>query len=120
MIDIAELAKRVHDQAVMFGWHDPPQTEDDFIERMCNNLHDEVCELHEAWRNNQLRKLCDKAERMRQVGIEPLTCLEEELADIVIRTLENAVCLGVDIEAAIVSKDAYNRHRAWRHGGKRS
>lgn len=117
---INAIALTVHKLAWEKGWHDEHESEDAFVERMCNNLHDEVSELHEAWRNNRLRELCDKAEAMQALGIDPLTCLEEELADIVIRALDNAKRLGVDIFSAVSRKHAFNRNRAHRHGGKRS
>lgn len=115
-----DWAKAVHELAREKGWHSSAEPEDAFVERACNNLHDEVSELHEAWRNNQLRHLCDKAVKMQEAGIEPLTCLEEELADIVIRVLDNAEKLGVDIERAVERKHRFNKTRLIRHGGKKS
>jgi len=120
MLDIKIIAKEIHARAVEKGWYDKSQDEDSFIERMCNNLHDEVSELHEAWRNNGLRSLCDKTGAMMEMGIEPLTNLEEELADIIIRVLDNAEYLEVDIEKAVISKHAFNHTRKTRHGGKKS
>jgi NTP pyrophosphatase (non-canonical NTP hydrolase) len=113
-------AEAVHTLAKSKGWHDPPQTEDAFVERICNNLHDEVSELHEAWRNGKLHSDCDKADKMIAAGLGTMTYLEEELADIIIRTLDNAVELGVDIERAVERKHAFNATREQRHGGKRS
>jgi hypothetical protein len=55
---------------------------------------------------------CDKATSDR------LTCAEEELADIIIRAMDTAVALGVDIGRAIEIKSRYNESRAYRHGGK--
>ncbi len=43
----------------------------------------------------------------------------EELADIVIRVLDLAGGLGVDLDTAIATKLAKNRLRSFRHGGKR-
>jgi NTP pyrophosphatase (non-canonical NTP hydrolase) len=115
-----QVADEVHKLAWDKGWHNEQETEDQFVERACNNLHDEVSELHESWRNNRLRALCDKADGMAELGLTPLTCVEEELADIVIRALDNARKLGVDIQRAVETKHAYNAHRTYRHGGKRS
>ena len=110
------------------GWYDgqplPGQLseaeESAFVERTCNNMHDEVSELHEAWRNGVLHGLCDKERAMKDAGIYPLTCIEEELADIVIRALDSAAFLGVDIGSAIKRKHQFNATRAHRHGGKKS
>ena len=119
-MEIKEMAKLVYDLATEKGWHDRLQTEDEYIERCCNNLHDEVSELHTSWRNNELNELCDKAEKMREAGIEPLTNKEEEFADIVIRVMDDCMELGVDLESAIIRKHAFNKTRPHRHGGKRS
>ena len=114
------LANKLHESAVAKGWYENSQDEDAFVERMCNNLHDEISELHEAWRNGKLREPCDKAKKMFDAGLPVLSCLEEELADIIIRTLDNAAYLSVNIDRAVETKDAYNHHRAYRHGGKKS
>lgn len=82
------------------------------------NIHGEVSELWEAYRTEKLNEPCDKADKMEAVGLCPLTCLEEELADIVIRALDTAVDNGVDIEEAVRIKNAFNRTREKRHGGK--
>lgn len=120
MGELNAIARDVHGLAWSKGWHDKNEGKDEFVERMCNNLHDEVSELHTAWRNNELRKPCDKAAKMEAMGLPSLTYLEEELADIVIRTFDNAEKLGVDIERAIAIKHKFNKTRPRRHGGKKS
>lgn len=120
MNTLNEIADAVHKMAWEKGWHSHEEPEDAFLERACNNLHDEISELHEAWRNNVLRSPCDKADKMAQLGIVPLTCIEEEMADIVIRVLDNARKLGVDIQSAIERKHSFNASRPQRHGGKKS
>jgi NTP pyrophosphatase (non-canonical NTP hydrolase) len=115
-----KIADAVHELAWKKGWHSDSETEDAFIERACNNLHNEVSELHEAWRNNELHEPCDKRNDMELAGISPLTFIEEEFADIIIRVLDNCRKLKVDIQSAVERKHAYNATRAQRHGGKRS
>lgn len=84
----------------------------------CANLHGEVSELWEAYRTRKLDQPCDKAAGMEKLGETPLTCAEEELADVVIRALDTAADLKIDIGRAIMVKDWYNQHRAHRNGGK--
>jgi NTP pyrophosphatase (non-canonical NTP hydrolase) len=120
MKTLNEIADAVHSLAWEKGWHSESEGEDAFVERACNNLHDEVCELHEAWRNNNLHSLCDKSEKMVDARIDPLTCAEEEFADIIIRVLDNCRKLKIDIQSAVERKHEYNKSRTLRHGGKRS
>lgn len=105
-----ELAAELHAIAASKGWHDPPPSMSDFAA----NIHGEVSELFEAYRADGLAWPCDKAEKMS----EPLTCLEEEVADILIRTLDMAAALGVDVDRAVRVKTAFNRGRGYRHGNK--
>lgn len=114
------IADAVYANACDKGFHPKSETRHQFIEQMSNNLHDEVSELHEAHRNGHLDDPCDKAEGMVELGLQPLTCLEEELADIVIRALDNARHLKVDIARAVDVKHAFNKTRPFRHGGKQS
>ncbi len=65
-------------------------------------IHSEVSEALEAFRKNDLANF------------------GEELADIIIRVLDCAPGLGVDIELQINGKLAVNRKREWRHGNKRA
>jgi len=118
--NLNKLAKAICVNAHNKGFYNKPETEDQYIERACNNLHDEVSELHTAWRNNELRYKCTKGFIMEDMGLRPLTNLEEELADIIIRALDNAYHLGVDIEEAVLTKMKFNMSRPYRHGQKRS
>ena len=65
------------------------------------NFHGEASELWEAARAGKLSEPCDKADKMAALGIEPLTCLEEELADMIIRVLDIGDVFGVDIDDAV-------------------
>lgn len=117
-LELNDFMQHIHQNAKDKGWYKNVPFEQMFS-NMCNNLHDEVSELHEAWRNNKLNELCDKAEGMTAMGLTPLTCAEEELADILIRVLDDCKALGIDPEHACRTKHAYNAGRPERHGGKR-
>ena len=93
---IAAWQKRIHENAVNHGWW---ETTRPTPELLCL-IHSEVSEALEAYReaNTDL--------------------LAEELADVVIRTLDMAAGLGIDLQAQILAKHRKNKTRPWRHGGK--
>lgn len=64
-------------------------------------IHSEVSEALEEFR---------KDHRLEQFG--------EELADILIRTIELGAGLGIDLDAAVAAKLEKNRGRGQRHGGR--
>jgi NTP pyrophosphatase (non-canonical NTP hydrolase) len=78
-------------------------------ERLCL-IHSEVSEALEAYRDgdNDLRF----TEGGKPEGIP------SELADIVIRVADMAAYLGIDLDAAIKAKMAYNATRPHKHGRK--
>jgi NTP pyrophosphatase (non-canonical NTP hydrolase) len=110
-----ELATKVYQIALDLGFH--TSKEPNFGNYIAN-LHSEVSELWEAWRKGKLNEPCDKAQKMVELGLEPLTCMEEEIADIVIRALDTAKEFKVDIDRAVHIKSEYNKHRPHRNGGK--
>lgn len=118
------FSKFCYNEAKDRGFHESgpiaPPYHDDKIQSFTANLHEEISEFHSAWRNKQLDKPCDKAAKMAEHKIPVLTCAEEELADIVIRAMDTAATMGIDIERAIRGKILYNRTRAHRNGGRLS
>lgn len=107
---LREMAQVVYDNACKKGFHDG----DVVVGDHCSNLHGEVSELWEAYRLDRLRKPCDKNTP------EPLTCAEEELADILIRVLDISCDLGIDIARAVRVKHMYNTNRPYKHGNKKA
>lgn len=112
-----QIADAVHENARNHGFHDDPNLEL-FLERHLNLLHDEISELHDAIRSGKAHNLCDKANKMKDLGLIPVTNLEEEYADIVIRVLDQCRRLGIDIARAVATKHAYNVTRPHMHGKK--
>jgi NTP pyrophosphatase (non-canonical NTP hydrolase) len=117
-LELNSMRDAVHELAREKGWYDDPETDGQFITRAVANLHSEVSELWEAYRGNKLDAPCDKADKMIAAGIDPLTCKEEELADIIIRALDDAARLNVNIARAVCLKHHFNKTRDTRHGGK--
>lgn len=89
-----EWGKSIHNNAVDHGWWDNGRD----IPTMLCLIHSEVSEALEAYRND-----------------EPIG---EELADVIIRTLDMAIGLGIDIGKEVSDKHEYNKGRPYKHGGK--
>jgi NTP pyrophosphatase (non-canonical NTP hydrolase) len=105
-MDLNTWRDEVHDLAREKGWYDHERK----IPELCMLITCECAELVEAYRKGQLQEPCDKP--------IDLTCIEEEIADILIRTLDMAGAFGVDVVHAIATKHNYNIDRPKRHGGK--
>lgn len=114
--NLSELAQVIHKNACEHGFHPPEQNIGDWLAHMCCNKHAEVTELYDAWRSGKLHEDCDKAPKMRALGMKGLTCAEEELADIIIRAIDEAARLGIDIAQAVAVKHVFNTTRPFKHG----
>ena len=64
-------------------------------------IHSEASEALEGFRHDNFDNFC------------------EELADIIIRVLDCASGLGIDMDTAVFVKLEQNKKRGFRHGGKR-
>ena len=109
---INDVAEEMYTIAKRSGFHEKHvkgQVPEDFG-AWCMNLVGEVAELWEAFRKGTLGAQCDKKCK--------LTCAEEELADVVIRAMDTAQQLGVNLGRAVARKAAYNRTMPYRHGDK--
>lgn len=98
-----QLAKEINEVNRNNGWNvlEPSQWSDAYkIPAILALIHSEVSEALEAFRIGDRENF------------------EEELADVIIRVLDCAGGLDLDMEAAVASKIEKNRSRGYRHGGK--
>ena len=73
-------------------------------------IHSEASEALESFRNHEPLSWTDETGKPQGIA--------SEYADILIRIGHYAKELGIDLEAEVQRKLAYNRTRPYRHGGK--
>lgn len=132
-MNINELAKEVHENAVKHGrWEKPPT----LPEALCL-IHAELSEALEEYRDGnplvygtcalaaedcRFYEICDNVGHPDAKGEKEGSCKPEgiavELADVILRTLDLMAALGVDVDAVVMAKHRYNLGREYRHGGK--
>jgi NTP pyrophosphatase (non-canonical NTP hydrolase) len=77
-------------------------------------MHSELSEALEALRHGN-----KQSEKLKDWMGGHLSDVEEELADLVIRVMDYAEAMDLDIAQAIIAKAAYNMTRSHKHGGKK-
>jgi NTP pyrophosphatase (non-canonical NTP hydrolase) len=101
---LGEMAQEIIAINTANGWNclKPEQWKDTYkVPAILALIHSEASEALEAFRKDDKENFI------------------EELADVVIRVLDCAGGLGVDLDKAIAAKLEKNRHRGFKHGGKR-
>lgn len=106
---IAEMQAKAFANATEKGWHDRPRSA---LESLAL-IHSEVSEAVEACRDPHH----PLTEIWLGYGGKP-EGLGAELADVVIRIGDLCGEMGIDLEAAVAQKMAFNATRPKRHGGK--
>lgn len=127
-MDFKEIQKKVFETARDKGWWDECLSNEPFVVMGAENrevsrekvekvipekialIHSEISEALESYRNY---KLLSYNEGGKPEGF-PV-----ELADAVIRIMDLCGAMGIDLEAEILKKAAYNETRSFKHGGKR-
>ena len=106
---IAQLQARIHRNAVSKGFWG--NGKDNIPEKLAL-IHSEVSEALEEYRKGRMAMYW-KGKKCKPEGF-PV-----ELADIIIRCLDLAEHLDINIETAIDHKMRYNAGRSYMHGGKK-
>ncbi|MGI6155716.1 MAG: hypothetical protein ACOYEB_07195 [Enterococcus lemanii] len=99
------IAKEIHDNALAHGWWDEPR-EFGTVLMLCTS---ELSEALEADRNGE-PMIWDNNGKPDGVAVE--------MADCIIRILDWAGSVGVDMEQIILAKHEYNKTRPYKHGKK--
>jgi hypothetical protein len=109
---LRELVRMAHQNAESKGWW---EGEDHNIPERLALIHSEISEALEAFRDSDgdgdLQCVSYNGDKPEGFPIE--------LADAVLRIADLCGYLGIDFEAAVETKHAYNLTRSRRHGGRR-
>ncbi len=122
-MSLNELAAKCHAMSIEKGWYKEPR---DFPE-LAVLLHSEISEALEDYRagHDVTETWYEPTSWWRRLwawflGKNRKPCgIPSELADIQIRLSDMCGYFGIDLDAAVAEKMAYNAGRAYRHGGKR-
>lgn len=123
MSTIREMQRKIHALAVEKGWHeDRDISNPHVVASMLCLIHSEVSEALECVRDGEI-EISYKYHSGEEYHVTPtekhkLVGFPSELADVVIRCLDLAEAMGIDLQAVIDQKHAFNKTRAHRHGGK--
>lgn len=99
LLKFGELQKQVHKNAVDKGFWALTHPADLILPTKLALVHSEVSEALEALREGK-----------------PVEAFEEELADIIIRVMDIAEFMGIDLIEAIDLKMEKNQNRPYKHG----
>lgn len=101
-----KIQEEIHKNAKEHGWWDEPRTFGDVI-ALC---HSELSEALESFRNGEPFFWIGDGGKPEGVGVE--------LADCIIRILDYAGHVDIDMAELVRKKHEYNKTRPYRHGGK--
>ena len=107
-----DIQAEVHKLALDNGWWENADIK--IVPEKLALIHAEVSEALEEYRDGKMEVYFsgqyDAHPKPEGFGVE--------LADAMIRILDLAEWLGIDMETLVTQKHAYNQNRPYRHGGK--
>lgn len=133
-LTITDLVKQSHSTALDKGWHQPSQRVLAAILADKATEHSERNALYATAKADRFGALMaliatevsEAVEAYRERGLEAWKTatgkpegVASELADVLVRIGDVAGLYGIDLEAAVAEKLAYNKTRPARHGGKK-
>lgn len=122
-MNLTELSKKIHAGNVERGFYEHPAT---FPDR-CMLIVSEIAEAVEAHREGRTtwKGYVSQAQNMAETDNDNFApyfrtyvkdTVEDEIADAIIRLLDLSGYMGIDIDAHVAAKLAYNATRGIRHG----
>ena len=116
---LTPMARALHQNAIDHGWweYHPEVPDQSIVFEKLLLINSEIAEVVEDIRKtkpyfNKSSELCTISAEGKPEGVAI------ELADVLIRTLDLMVFLGINPEEVVNLKHNYNKNRSYRHGGK--
>lgn len=131
-VNMNELAKEIHENAVAHGWWEEERSFGEIV-ALCHSELSEALEEYRAGRPMEYKQvnidcqMCDNRPVMHNEICYGYECKEShkpegiavEMADCLIRILDWFGKEGLDVDRIVQEKMEYNKSRLYRHGGKK-
>lgn len=105
-MSLNQLGKAAYDNSVLHGFYDDPVS---IPEKLCL-MHSELSEALECYRDGDMALHFD--DNGKPLGFP------SELADCIIRLVDLAEYLHIDLDLSVMVKMDYNKTRPYKHGRK--